>query len=559
MSDPTREHRVGSGLNRREFLRTFGLGAVFLASQRYAFAIDQAAARPSIIVILADDMGFSDIGCFGGEINTPNIDRLAAGGLRFTQFYNTARCCPTRASLLTGLYSHQAGMGHMVTNRGQPGYRGRLNDSCVTIAEPLRAAGYRTMLSGKWHVSPFNYEADVAPDRATWPRQRGFDWFYGTIDGGGSYFYPQSLMRDNTRIKPQIPGFYYTDAISGEAAAHIRRAANEDRPFFLYVAYTAPHWPLHALPEDIAKYEGRYDVGWDRIRAERLKRLVSTGIVDADWKLTDRDRRVPPWTDADHKAWHAHNMAVYAAQVDRMDQGIGRIVDTLKQTGRFENTLVFFLSDNGGCAEVLSTKWGGPNRRAYIQRAVPEGGLLRPGNDPSIETGGPDTFASYGIGWANASNTPFRLYKHWVHEGGIATPLIVHWPAGIAARGELRRQPGHLIDLMPTCLAVAGAEYPKTFNQRPITPLEGKSLIPTFANRPIEREALFWEHEGNRAIRVGKWKLVSRGQAGVWELYDLEADRTEVNNLAEQQPDRVRKMAAMWEAWARRANVLPRP
>ena len=550
---------MSSGLNRRAFLRTLGLGAVLLVSRRLALAADQPLRKPNVLITLADDMGFSDIGCFGGEINTPNIDRLAAGGLRFTQFYNTARCCPTRASLLTGLYSHQAGVGHMVSDRGQPGYRGRLNDSCVTIAEPLRAAGYRTMLSGKWHVSPFNYEADVAPDPATWPRQRGFDWFYGTISGGGSYFHPQGLMRDNTRIEPRASGYYFTDAVGDEAVGYIRRAANEDRPFFLYVAYTAPHWPLHAPPEDIAKYEGRYDVGWDRIRAERLKRLVSMGIIDADWKLTDRDRRVPPWTDADHKAWHAHNMAVYAAQVDRMDQGIGRIVDALKQTGRFENTLICFLSDNGGCAEVLSKKWGGPNRRAHIQRAVPEGTLLRPGNDPSIETGGPDTFASYGIGWANASNTPFRLYKHWVHEGGIATPLIVHWPAGIEARGELRRQPGHLIDLMPTCLAVAGAEYPKTFDQRPITPLEGKSLIPAFANRPIEREALFWEHEGNRALRVGKWKLVAKGRAGPWELYDLEADRTETSNLADQQPERVRKMAAMWDEWARRASVLPRP
>ena len=507
---------------------------------------------------MADDMGYSDLGCYGGEIRTPNLDRLATGGLRFTQFYNTARCCPTRASLLTGLYPHQAGIGHMVNDRGLPGYRGRLNDTCVTIAEMLGRAGYRTMMCGKWHVTPFDYRSNRGPHQASWPLQRGFDWFYGTLSGGGSYYYPHGLMRGNTAIEPDASGFYCTDAISDQAARYIERTDAEDRPFFLYVAYTAPHWPLHALPQDIEKYKDRYNVGWDTIRAARHERMIAKGIIDARWRLTARDPRVPPWTETKHKEWHAHNMAVYAAQIDCMDQGIGRIVAALKRAGELDNTLIFFLSDNGGCAEVLSKRWGGVERREFMEKALPEGKELRIGNDPSIETGGPDTFASYGIGWANASDTPFRLYKHWVHEGGIATPLIVHWPAGIKARGELCHQPGHLIDLMATCLEVAGGAYPKTFDGRTITPTEGKSLVPAFSGQSIEREALFWEHEGNRAIRVGKWKLVAKGNKGPWELYDLDADRTETSNLAEQQPERTEQMSAMWQRWAERATVLPR-
>jgi arylsulfatase len=550
---------VHDRFDRRDFLKSIGAGAASLALPRFVYAGDRNQRRPNIVIILADDMGYSDIGCYGGEIETPNIDRLAQNGLRFTQFYNTARCCPTRASLLTGLYPHQAGVGHMVNDRGKPGYRGRLNDSCLTIAEALRTTGYRTIMSGKWHVTPFNYETYAAPDPATWPLQRGFDRFYGTIAGGGSYFYPHGLMRGNLWIEPDSSAYYYTDAVSDRAAAYVERASAEDHPFFLYVAYTAPHWPLHALPDDIKKYEGRYGTGWDQLRRERFERMVNMNIIAQRWRLTERDQRVPPWEEAEHKDWHAHNMAVYAAQIDRMDQGIGRIVATLERTGRLENTLVFFLADNGGCAEVLSRKWGGPKRREFMERALLDGSRLRPGNDPAIETGGPATFASYGIGWANASNTPFRRYKHWVHEGGIATPLVVHWPQGFATRGDLRHQPGHLIDLMATCLDVAGVEYPKLFKGRAVLPPEGKSLVPAFDDKPIERAALFWEHEGNRAVRVGKWKLVAKGRKGPWELYDLDADRTETADLAGQATERVAEMAAIWEQWARRANVVPRP
>lgn len=514
--------------------------------------------RPfNVLFIMADDMGFSDIGCYGGEIRTVNLDRLAAGGLRFTQFYNTARCCPTRAALLTGLYPHQAGVGHMVNDRQLPAYRGRLNEHCVTIAEALASGGYRTLMVGKWHVTPFDYKTRTASHRATWPLQRGFEDFYGTLAGGGSYFSPPGLMHGNQFIKPGSPDYYYTDAVSDQAARFVRQYGGKQKPFFMYVAYTSPHWPLHALPEDIARYESVYDKGWDALRAERLQRMIEMGIIDPKWKLTSRDPTVPPWQEAEQKSWEAHRMAVYAAQVENMDQGIGRIVAALEETGQLENTLLMFLSDNGGCAEVLQPG-GWLERSGIVDQTSPDGRPMRVGNDPSIQPGGPDTFASYGVGWANASNTPFRLYKHWVHEGGIAAPLVVHWPARITARGELRHQPGHVIDLMATCLDAASVKYPQQHNGHRITPLEGKSLVPAFQNQPIQREAIYWEHEGNRAVRVGKWKLVAE-HGKPWELYDLEADRTELNNLVESHPDRVQQMITIYHRWAERCKVEPWP
>ena len=510
-------------------------------SQPGSVRSDTAAdERPSIVIIMADDMGFSDIGCYGSEIRTPNLDRLADGGLRFTQFYNAARCCPTRAALLTGLYPHQAGLGTMVGPSNHPGYRGRLTERCVTIAEVLRTVGYQTLMSGKWHVSHYNYtNPEPTLHRESWPRQRGFDRFFGTLAGGGSYFTPVSLMRDNEFIEPG-EGFYYTDAINDEAARFIDEA--DAGPLFLYVAHVAPHWPLHALPDDIARYEGVYDVGWDALRAQRHARLIDAGLVSPDWPLTPRDRRVPAWDDAPNKAWEAHRMAAYAAQIDSMDQGIGRIVEALRRTGRLDNTLILFLSDNGGCAEIIQ---GVRTRHGHFPRG---------GTRPDVFPGGPDTYASYGIGWANASNTPFRLYKKWAHEGGIATPLIAHWPRRIADAGAIRHQVGHVIDLMATCVAIAGAEYPETFGGHDILPLEGKSLVSAFDNEPIEREALYWEHFGNRAVRVGPWKLAAEAR-GKWELYHLEDDRSEMNNLAAERPELVKKLAAMWDAWADRAFV----
>jgi arylsulfatase len=538
--------------------------------------VSAAAPRPNIVVIMADDMGFSDIGCYGGEIETPHLDALAAGGLRFTQFYNTARCCPTRASLLTGLYPHQAGVGHMTSDRGYDGYRGDLNESCVTIAEVLTGAGYETYMAGKWHVTK-----GTRPEgpKHNWPLQRGFDRFYGTITGAGSFFDPSTLTRDNSFISPfadseyQPEQFYYTDAISDHAvrfiAEHHRQRGKV--PFFLYVAYTAAHWPMHALPQDIEKYRGTYDAGYEAIRAARDRRLRDLGFIKEEWGLSPQAEQ---WDEQPHQAWEARNMEVFAAMIDAMDRGIGRIVDSLEQTGHMSNTLVMYLQDNGGCAETMgraanTSRPSGPRRDRpslpplpddYLQpdtipKQTRDGYPIRQG--PDVMAGPSDTYIGYGQGWANVSNTPFREYKHWVHEGGISTPLIVHWPAGIDQTGDLVREPAHLIDIMATCVDLAGAAYPNHRNGQPIKPMEGLSLVPAFAGESLGRRTLFWEHEGNRAIREGDWKLVAKGKEGDWELYNLADDRSELRNLASKYPDRVNELAAQWQAYAERANVLP--
>ena len=498
------------------------------------------AKRPNIIVIMADDMGYSDIGCFGGEIPTPNIDMLAENGMRFTQFYNGGRCCPTRASLLTGLYAHQAGVGAMVSPSDEPGYRGRLNESSMTFAEVLRNAGYQTFMSGKWHVTHYNYQ-DPEPTlhRGSWPLQRGFDRFFGTLSGAGSFFDPVSLMMDNDFIEPG-DDFYYTDALSDQAVKFVQEA-DKDNPFLLYIAHVAPHWPLHARPEHIEKFKGMYNMGWDVIRAERYEKMVNKGLIDERWPLSPREDNILPWEDAPDKEWEAHRMAVYAAQVYSMDLGIGQVIEALKREGQFENTLIIFLSDNGASNEIIQ---GSETRHGFFANG---------GTNPAIFPGGPDTYAAYGPGWANASNTPYRRYKRWMHEGGIATPMIAHWP-GVIEAGQTDNQVAHIIDLMPTFIELAGGKYPEIFNDHTLTPLEGISLYPLF--RGTERkghDALYWEHLGYRAVRQGKWKLVSEGDS--WQLYDLETDRTEINNLAAKFPEIVDDMAAMFEKWAIRAKV----
>ncbi len=519
------------------------------------------ADRPNILIILNDDMGFSDIGCYGGEIDTPNLDRLAANGLRYTQFYNTARCSPSRASLLTGLHPHQTGIGILTYSTGPEGYSGNLSRSSVTIAEVLKQRGYKTYLSGKWHVASSLTEPSDA-----WPLQRGFDKFYGTIIGAGSYYHPSTLTRGNDNVEVEAerdPNFFYTDAISDRAAAFIREHARDNSgvPFFQYVAYTAPHWPLHAHEEDIAKYKGRFDAGWDKLREERLARLVRSGIIHRSWQLTERDPTQPPFSEASDREWRLRCMEVYAAQIDRMDQGIGRILSALEETGQFENTLILFLSDNGGCAEDIPpsvTARELVDELMIAKATTRKGEPVRFGNYPDIMPGGEDTYQSYGTAWANLSNTPFRLYKHWVHEGGIATPLIVHWPQGIRQRGELRHNPGQLMDIMATVLDVTGATYPDTYEGHAIPPCEGESLVPSFAAENYDRgRPLFWEHEGNAAVRIGKWKLV-RKYPGPWELYDMDADRTEIHNVAEQHPQLVAEMSAQYAAWAERCGVIPR-
>ena len=538
--------------------------------------------RPNVVVIMSDDMGYSDIGCYGGEINTPNLDRLAEHGLRFTQFYNTARCCPTRASLLTGVYQHQAGIGLMTGDRKLPGYRGDLGRNVLTIAEALRTSGYRNYMSGKWHVT--RHTRPEGP-KDNWPLQRGFDRFYGTIIGAGSFFDPATLCRGNQFITPendsgyQPETYYYTDAISDNAVAFLADHASrqEDDPFFLYVAYTAAHWPMHALPRDIAKYKGRYDEGFAAIRAERFQRLKKLGLISANAELSPGS---DDWEKTPHKDWEIRNMEVYAAMIDNMDQGIGRILDEIKRQGELDNTLVMFLQDNGGCAEGFGRYTPrNPYRTDYkplgkdgLQTKIwppmqtRDGRAVRVG--PGVMAGSEDTFIGYGRGWANVSNTPFREYKHWVHEGGISTPLIVHWPAGVESdrEGSLERQPGHLIDIMATCVDVADVNQFEQFSGGNMTPLEGVSLRPAFSGQSLNRkDALYFEHHLNCAIRDGDWKLVRKGQTGKparlgnWELYNMRTDRTELHNLASQQPERVEQLAAKWESWAKRARVKPWP
>ncbi|MDQ3025832.1 MAG: arylsulfatase [Pseudomonadota bacterium] len=517
------------------------------------------ASKPNIVLILNDDMGFSDIGCYGGEVATPNLDRLAAGGLRYSQFYNTARCSPSRASLLTGLHPHQTGVGVLTYDFGPEGYAGNLNHRCVTIAEALKANGYRSYLSGKWHVS-----GNLTQPTDSWPMQRGFDAFYGTIIGAGSFYDPNTLTRGNENIEHEAraPGFFYTDAISDNAVEFIRahRRAHPDKPFFEYVAYTAPHWPLHAHDEDIARYKGRFDKGWDKLREERLERLVASGILDKAWPLTDRDPTQPPWSKAEHKTWLLRCMEVYAAQIDRMDQGIGRILRALEASGQLDNTLVIFMADNGACAEDIPegvTVDELVNRLMIAKSHTRAGDPVHFGNTPDRMPGPENTYQSYGAAWANLSNAPFRMYKHWIHEGGIATPLIFHWPEGIAGRNEVRHSPGYLPDIMATLLDITETPYPTEWPGRDVAPLEGHSLLSTFARDPETRPPMFWEHEGNAAVRIGQWKLV-RDYPKPWELYDMAGDRTELHDLAAKHPERVRDMAAQYEAWAKRCDVIPR-
>jgi arylsulfatase len=526
-------------MNRRDFVKVAAAGA--------ATAVSAPAKRPNIIVMMADDMGYSDLGCYGSEIHTPHIDSLASSGVRFTHFRNTARCCPSRTSLLTGLYAHQAGVGHMVNPRpGLPGYQGDLNNSCVTIAQVLKASGYQTMMAGKWHVTPNNGK------KHNWPLQRGFDRFYGIVAGAASYFQPTSLTRDNTPIEPEGDDFYLTDAIGQNAVTYIEDAAKKPDPFFLYTAFTSPHWPLHAFESDIDKYRGRYKDGWDALRAERHARQIKMGLVDPKWGLTPRDEDVPAWKDAPNREWQQRRMEVYAAQIDRMDRNVGKILDALKRTGKERDTMILLLADNGGCAEELPQ--GKLNNNS---RKVARGGrAMRSGNGPGIMPGPEDTFASYGIGWANASNTPFRRYKHWVHEGGIASPLIAHWPDG-AKPGSITHEGGHVIDLMTTCVDVAGAQYPKAHEGAPILPMEGASLAPALQGKKVARKnPFYWEHEGNRALVDGRYKLVSRFP-NRWELYNLEADRCEMKDLSASEPARLQKLTDLHGAWAKRCNVVP--
>ncbi|MBN2162030.1 MAG: arylsulfatase [Pontiellaceae bacterium] len=518
-----------------------------------------AAEKPNIILIMVDDMGFSDLGCYGGEINTPNIDRLAGEGVRFSRFYNGSRCCPTRATLMTGLHPHLTGIGHMTNppppQQSQhdagpdfPSYRGVLNRECVTLAEMLKPAGYATLMAGKWHLGFDKQEY--------WPLQRGFEKYYGCLSGATRFFYPAEPrhMTLNNEYKVEAESttdeaFYTTDAFTDHAIDFIREEkSGRDRPFFLYLAYTAPHWPHQAFEDDIDRYRDKYTTGWEDIRQKRFEKQLALGLFQSDCKLSPQPDNVPVWSslDAENRQRMSLRMAVYAAMIDRIDQNIGKLMKSLESMGVADNTLILFLSDNGACAE------GPPLGRGPIL-------------DP--EKRNQDHYNSYGAAWAHVSSTPFRLYKHFTHEGGAATPFFMHWPARIKPVEAWYRSPAQIIDIAPTLLEVAGATYPKQAHGNAIHPLRGVSLAPAFDGRAILRTApMFSEHEDNAFIMDGDWKLVGRGvsvfdgpKAERWELYNLAEDRTELNNLVQSQPDRAGRMAAAWLKWAQEDRVYPKP
>lgn len=531
---------------RRDFLKTTTAGTLGLSMPGFLNSCNKSE-RPNIILIMADDMGFSDLGCYGSEIDTPNIDALAQDGVRFSQFYNAARCCPTRASLMTGLYPHQAGVGFMMEDIESPNYQNHLNDQCVTIPEVLGNSGYNTAMVGKWHIG--------GAQKSYWPMNRGgFDSYTGLVGGASNYFRPRNkrIVKKNKPFKPPQKRFYMTDFFSDSAVDYTDTYGRQEKPFFMYLAYTAPHWPIQAPETEIQKYLGKYMDGWDKLRERRYNRMKEMGLLKSDdWPLTPRDKGAPAWEDVENKVEWDRKMAVYAAMIDRMDQGIGRLMTKLEELGIDDNTLVMFLSDNGGCPEAI-------------------------GRNSNTPPGGPDSFMGYHLPWANTSNTPFRLYKHWVHEGGISTPFIARWPKGIKKKNTITHQVGTITDVMATCVDLADADYPDQFKGRDITPLEGKTLSPIFEGEQRKgHDTLFWEHEGNRAVRQGKWKLVAPSfvswkfesrfsfngprnpYTSEWQLYDMEADRTELNDLATEYPEKVKELAATYENWAEQNGIMP--
>lgn len=513
--------------------------------------------RPNVVIVLADDLGYSDLGCFGSEIRTPTLDRLAATGVRMTNFHNTPRCSPSRASLLTGLHPHQTGIGILTNDDGPDGYDGNLNDRCVTIAEILKGGGYATMMSGKWHLA-----TDMKKPNDAWPTNRGFDSFYGTLTGCGSYYQPGTLTRDTTNIDDEAldPDYFYTDRIADEAVQFLDKLHqdNPDQPFFVYLPFTAPHWPLHARPETIAHYDGVYDEGWDNLRQARLDRQVELGIVEPGAKLSDRDQSVLAWSEEPDKAWQARRMQAYAAQIEEMDTAIGRVVGKVESLGALDNTLIIFLSDNGASYEsVPLVELERFRQRTDIVKTMTKAGQpVRIGNDPTLPPGAENTYASYGKGWANASNTPFRLYKLYAHEGGVSSPFIVHWPAGDLAEGQQVADPFQLINVLPTLLEVTGSNYPERRDNIPVHPITGASMLPAWRNEHVEPADLWWEHVGNAAIQSGRWKLV-RQQGWPWELYDITSDRVEMVDLSSKFPDVVQDLALRWEEYAQRVGVIP--
>jgi arylsulfatase len=523
--------------NREMMLIKLAVASLFAMPNISAAAqgLDGSGTRPNVVIILADDLGFSDLGCYGGEIETPNLDRLAAGGVRFTQFYNTARCWPSRAALLTGYYAQQV---RRDTVPGIPaGSQGVRPPWARLLPEMLRPLGFRSYHSGKWHIDGK-------------PLRNGFDRSYDLTDQN-RFFTPQTHLEDDEPLPPVMPedGYYSTTAIADHALKcltdHVENFS--ERPFFHYLCFTSPHFPLHAPANDIARYSGKYDQGWDGMRSERWQRLKQLGIVDCRLSPLERDVGPPydfpaaleklgpgeinrplPWAELNdvQRRFQAMKMEIHAAMVDRMDREIGRVLDQFRAMNALDNTLIFFASDNGASAEIM---------------------VRGDGHDPQAPPGAAATHLCLGPGFSSAANTPFRRHKTWVHEGGISTPLIVNWPLGIAARGELRHNPAHLIDIVPTILEIVGGKRFETWENAPVPMPPGKSLVPVFVrDGTVPHEDLWWQHEENRALRVGDWKIVAAGSDAAWELYDLKADRSELNDLAVAQPERTDEMARVW-------------
>jgi arylsulfatase A-like enzyme len=532
-------------LDRREFL------ALSASASATGFAA-QPQRRPNILVILADDLGYSDLGCFGGEIRTPNLDALAMDGVRLSQFYTTARCCPSRASLLSGQYSHKVGVGHLVTDLGHPGYRGKLSENAATLGEVLKLSGYRTFMSGKWHVGTKD------------PTRRGFEQYFGTLISASTYWDASKYLRLPEGSKARSydqESFYGTDALTDYALDFLGEArTTPDQPWFLYLAYNAPHFPLQARGEDIARYRDRYTAGWDALRQERLARMKHLRLVASDTHLSPRSQYTnfgetvsaqnPAWDSLpeDRRADLAMRMAIYAAMVDRLDQNIGRVTADLRARGELDNTLILFMSDNGACAEWDPFGFdGGSSPNNVLHRG-----------DDLARMGSPGTYHSVGSGWANASNTPWRMYKHYSHEGGISAPCIAHWPAGFRRRHAIEPVPAHLIDIMPTLVEASGARYPEWIDARHILPMAGVSLLGTLRGKRMPERTLYFEHEGTRAVREGRYKLTAlRGEA--WKLYDMEHDRTELVDLAAKHPRLVESLSKKWDTWAAENQVTPLP
>jgi arylsulfatase len=514
--------------------------------------------RPNIVVIMADDLGYSDLGCYGGEIQTPHIDALATQGVRFTQFYNAARCCPSRASLLTGKYAHQVGLA----------LNGRsLSRNSATIAEVLKANGYHTGMSGKWHLSEtkalptpkeqllwLSHRRDTArfAPLESYPCNRGFEEHWGIIWGVASYFDPFSLVHNEEAIREVPDDFYMTDFITEKSVGMIDEFSRDDHPFFLYVAYTAPHWPLHALPEDLGKYRGKYDEGWDVLRENRYRRGVELGIIDSSVTKLGSNESHHPWSECTDKQWEARHMEAHAAMVDRLDQGVGKMVAKLKELGELDNTVIIFLADNGASPERGYKP--GFDRVGHKRNGDPVHYIYTPAD--TIAPGPEESYGYLGINWAGALNAPFRYWKKESFAGGCCTPMIVVWPDGLKGKeNTINQGVGHVIDFLPTCLELAGARYPDRINGFETQPVEGKSLIPLLKNQTTAiHDTLFWEHEGGRALRAGDWKIAAlKGEA--WELFNLAEDRSEVSNLAARYPEKVQEMESAWERWNKRVNV----